>query len=218
MKVAARTDFFETPLWVVRAISPELARIPFLKVVDVGCGTGALLRGLFSTVDNDGWEASGIELVPDRALTARRTLTVPVCVGDALAVDWGSPDLVVMHPDPKDAAAFFLRAVEQVAPGGHILLLTHATFLETQKRASLHREHRFQMVVLSERPSCCNTVKCMDASCDYRDSFPPGGSRPTRCPLCGDALRLIQNDSSMYAWFLYGPRTEPGTFRLHLGK
>lgn len=144
-------DFYETPAWCVRALLPHLPACS--RVLDPCVGKGAILSAL-------GWppRSWGIELDP--ALAAVASESCPVVVRDALAPDpWlldvaeGNAQLVVMNPPYLFAEDFVERALAEVAPGGTVAALLRLGFLEGQARASFHREHPADVLVLSRRPS-----------------------------------------------------------------
>ena len=93
------------------------------RILDVGCGRGVMLKALAE----HGWDAHGIELAPEIAATARRSLgdhiyTTPIEDAD---LEPGSFDVisfwhVLEHlPNPLSALE---RARELLAPGGVILI------------------------------------------------------------------------------------------------
>jgi 2-polyprenyl-3-methyl-5-hydroxy-6-metoxy-1,4-benzoquinol methylase len=104
---------------VVAMVPPEARRI-----IDVGCGAGALGRALKAA--RPGLEVRGIEPVPSQADKARRVLD-DVCVGgadDPLPGHWPAPDCVIFADvlehllDPWQTVRRFRRIL---GPGGTLV-------------------------------------------------------------------------------------------------
>ncbi|WGD38168.1 FAD-dependent oxidoreductase [Lysinibacter sp. HNR] len=118
------------------------------RALDLGCGEGADVIWLAQ----HGWEATGIDISPtaiQRAAAAAEAkgLTPP-------HARFLSADLSTLPADTYDlVSASFLhspvdlpredilrQAAEQIAPGGHLLITSHAAF---PPRADTHHEHHF---------------------------------------------------------------------------
>ncbi len=114
-----------------RALYPvllaQLAQIPHRSVLDVGCGTGALLRQI-----KDRWpeiQCAGVDLSPGMVESARSKLAphTPIVLGDAerLPFPGDAFEAVVCcdsfhhYPDPRAALAEIRRVLQ---PGGVLLL------------------------------------------------------------------------------------------------
>lgn len=97
-----------------------------VRVMDVGCGTGSLLRALEAAGYDDLW---GIELSAYAAEMARRTTCAQVLTGDVLNLQLpeGSVDVVnatevIEHL--RDPLAFFRRVKSLLRPGGVFIYST----------------------------------------------------------------------------------------------
>ena len=105
-----------------RDIRPLLPPPSYGPIVDIGCGSGALVRLLQA----DGYHAEGIDISPEQAALARAAGTARVCQGDFRAVLAEHPahyaaitatDLLEHLTKPEVLQAFD-DAAAALAPGG----------------------------------------------------------------------------------------------------
>jgi SAM-dependent methyltransferase len=93
------------------------------RLLDVGCGTGALLD-LYRRL---GWEVAGIDRSPD-AVAAARGRGLPVHLGDVFDASFGARfDIVLLShviEHVRDPVAVLARAATFLAPGGRIVIRT----------------------------------------------------------------------------------------------
>lgn len=121
-------------LHAARAARPAAG--PARTALDVGCGEGADALWLAA----QGWDVVGVDwagVALDRArqAAAESGLEVRFVEGDATDGAFlsalspaGTFDLVTvgfMHPEPEDRAEVFAHLPGLVAPGGHLVVLTH---------------------------------------------------------------------------------------------
>jgi malonyl-CoA O-methyltransferase len=99
---------------------------PGARVLDVGCGTGALLRRLMAA--RPGIEASGVDVAAGMLVVARRACpgaTILEAPAEALPFGDGAFDLVTaclaFHHFP-DQTAFAREAARVLRPGGTLLI------------------------------------------------------------------------------------------------
>lgn len=141
-------DFYETPSWAVRAVAPLLPVVPEqTRIVDAGCGTGAILRELGAIFPEN--ELLGIEKDEARFEACRESTDLPVERGDFLLRSEPC-DLVVSNP-PYVIAFDFVAHALTLAPV--VAMLLRLGWLAGQKRAEWHRENPAHVCVLPRRPS-----------------------------------------------------------------
>ncbi len=119
--------------------------VPRGRILDVGCGRGFLP----AIMQEQGWDAHGVELSPTAAEHATRELGLPIFVGDFLDSPYsaGSFDVVVFWhvlEHLEDPAAALRRAWEVSKPGG-LVLVAVPNFESLQARFS--RQHWFHLDV-----------------------------------------------------------------------
>jgi SAM-dependent methyltransferase len=98
------------------------------RLLDVGCGDGYFMLGM----RNRGWQVRGIELNEKVAAFARDSLELDVVGGAEHEVDWGGTqepfDCITLFgviEDVDDPNACLMRAYENLAPGGLLVVQTH---------------------------------------------------------------------------------------------
>lgn len=112
---------------VVRAVAWALADVPLPRILDVGCGTGALAEQVLAEVPSA--KLTGVDLAPKMVEQARRCLGSRALVvqGDAERLPFhdGMFDLVYCndsfhhYPDPERAAFQMWRVL---VPGGTLVI------------------------------------------------------------------------------------------------
>lgn len=106
----------------IRVFSPRKD----LRILDVGCATGSLLRVLEKRKYRS---LQGIELSPYAAGLARKNCSVPIITGDFLTYDFGDRqfDVIVateVIEHVTDPMRFFRRVKRLLAPGGVFICST----------------------------------------------------------------------------------------------
>lgn len=156
MSAAARDplDWYPTPAWCVRALCRVAEREgwwePGDTVFDPAAGDGALLDVLR---EECGLITGGIEIHQARAAIARDKMH-RVTDGNALeegAWPAGRP-IVVMNPPYTYAELFVSAALARRPPRGIVCALLRNSFIESRRRACLHREHPADVYGLPRRP------------------------------------------------------------------
>jgi len=105
---------------VIKGTSQEL------RILDAGCGTGALLAALRARGYHDLW---GLDLSAFAARFARERTGAKVFQGDLLGMDFGDARFDVINATEliehlRDPAAFFERIATSLAPGGIFIYST----------------------------------------------------------------------------------------------
>lgn len=140
-------DFYETPSWAVRAIAPVLPVHSDTRILDPGCGTGAIMRELGTLFPNNA--ISGIEKDRNRYEAALMNVDLPIDHGDFFH-HHEHYDLIVSNP-PYSHALEFVQHAQTLAP--IVCMLLRLPWLASQHRAEWHRENPCHVNVLPRRPS-----------------------------------------------------------------
>ncbi len=215
-------DFYETPAWVVDAILPHLPSGG--RVLDPGCGSGAILRAIMATPPFVHADLHGVEIDEKRAEDARDLFSSPstptpffgdalrhhVMVGDftcGVACPLMPFDLVVGNPPFKYAMAFVLRSLDLARPfRGTVAMLLRMNWLASQERMAFHREQPADLFVLPRRPSFCASLRCKSKlACGWRVMQRVDAPRARECPRCESPVLVTTSDSTEYAWFVWSP-------------
>ena len=140
-------DFYETPSWAVRAILPELRVDATCKILDPGCGTGAILRVLGAAFPEN--YVQGIEKDEARyeACAASTDLDVEHGCFFSHQTKW---DLIVCNP-PYVIAQEFVQHALTLAP--LVCMLLRLPWIASQSRADWHRDNPAHINILPRRPS-----------------------------------------------------------------
>ncbi len=140
-------DFYETPSWAVRAIGPWLPVGETTRILDPGCGTGAILRTIGAMFPEN--EVLGLEKDEARFLACEASTDLPVAHGDFFSHTerW---DLIISNP-PYSHALEFVQHAMTLAPV--VCMLLRLPWIASQKRAAWHRENLSHIHVLPKRPS-----------------------------------------------------------------
>lgn len=144
-------DFYETPAWAVRAIVPVLPWKDGMRVLDPGCGSGAILRELSRPQSGRGVaQLSFLGIEKDQARYDQAKSTgLNVRQGDFFYHD-EKHDLIVGNPPYSHALEFVQHAI-MLAPV--VCMLLRLPWLASQRRAQWHRENPCHVNVLPRRPS-----------------------------------------------------------------
>jgi predicted RNA methylase len=140
-------DFYETPSWAVRAIGDVLPIAENMRILDAGCGTGAILRQIGAQFPEN--EILGLEKDEARFRAAEASTDLPIAHGDFFshADRW---DLIISNP-PYSHALEFVQHAMTLSP--IVCMLLRLPWLASQRRAQWHRENPAQINVLPRRPS-----------------------------------------------------------------
>jgi len=200
-------DFYETPAWCVHAILPHLPSGG--RVLDPGCGTGAILRAIMATPAFAHADLHGIELDADRAEQARGlfcgTRGHQVETGDFFTGSVDSANLVVANPPFSLAMEFVARSIAITKPyRGTVAMLLRLNWLASQERLAFHRANPSDVFILPRRPSFCASLRCK-VKCGWHVLQKLDAPRAKECPACGGAVVVTTSDSTEYAWFVFGP-------------
>lgn len=176
--VRHKDDFYSTPEACTRAILPHLVlgESLFRRVLEPCAGTGAILKVLPSDWHVDWWEID------------KERFKICKSLGRGMGF---RGDL------------FVESCLGMLTAEGEAAFLFPLTWMATKGRAAHHRDHPSDVYVLSTRPGFAKSVKCKE-KCGYEQLFPLGAELPKRCPRCGEKRSVVSNDSSEYAWFVYG--------------
>lgn len=144
-------DFYETPFWTTLAIVPWLPDA--VKVCDPCAGRGAILRALQHGYrpGSEKPKLYGFEIQQD--LVSFEPGQPDIQIADALATDWGKPNLVVMNPPYSQAETFVRRALAELAPQGTLAVLLRLGFVATQTRRLFWKGRQADLYVLERRPN-----------------------------------------------------------------
>lgn len=149
-------DYYRTPGWCVDAILPHLPPIRGARVLDLGCGDGAIGEALGCSRDPVAGVV-GVELDAELARAAQASgYYEDVVMGDAMGDEawrylvarrW---DMAIGNPPYKHARAFCDLGRECAAVSAQLLRLS---FLGSQKRCEWWQRNPADVYVLSRRPS-----------------------------------------------------------------
>lgn len=140
-------DFYETPSWAIRAIGPHLPIGTSTRILDPGCGTGAILRAIGALFPEN--EILGLEKDETRFHACRASTELPVAHGDFFQ-HTEKHDLIISNP-PYSHALEFVQHAMTLAPV--VCMLLRLPWIASQRRAEWHRENLCQINVLPKRPS-----------------------------------------------------------------
>jgi SAM-dependent methyltransferase len=140
-------DFYETPSWAVRAILRKLPVGEGARILDPGCGTGAILRELGAFFPEN--EVFGIEKDEARFRAVSASTDLPVLHGD-FHHHHEKVDVIVSNP-PYSHALEFVQHAMTLAPV--VCMLLRLPWIASQRRAQWHRENLSHINVLPKRPS-----------------------------------------------------------------
>lgn len=220
---AQRHDHYETPIWCLEAIWPQLA-IPLdlgrdernrPVVLDPCAGAGRILGFIRAKRD---YILRGVEIDETRARDCvARGLDV-ICDDALTHSTWkfpATPHLVWTNPPYVHAFAFLQRSLSEI-PNATTAFLLRLGFLESKERQSFLKKHKPDLFLLPQRPQFLASIKCTNKACGWHDTFNIDAPEtwPWRCPAavqgrppqeCGAKVTVTTSDASAYAWFVWGP-------------
>jgi hypothetical protein len=217
--------FFETQATVTRAGMTTWGIQPGMRILQPGCGAGAIAKVLRREHGGD-IEIVGVEIDKKRAKKAEgATVTRKGSVAAARVYDQ------VVHADFFDYEADrdFDLAIEN--PSFAIWLPVAERCFKLAKRTSLlipwnsaasmerapwWQDHPAYMRVLSKRPSFAISVKCVYTSpakasedsvdhCSFQELIALSAKPKSKCPKCGGATKTTRSDSNEYCWAMWAP-------------
>lgn len=184
-------DAYFTPVPLARAIVARLAEVlpAPSSVLEPSAGAGAFMDAAATSWPTA--RVAGVDIEPRRTSIARGNFLSTECAPAECALVLGNPPYI-------EAEAFVRRALDVVAPGGHVAFLLRAGFLHGKKRGAWVQKHLRLYIPLAERPSFTDDGRT-DAS-EYsvfvwrRDhDWPPMIAAPLfwRSPAPSDVLPLF---------------------------
>lgn len=213
--------FYQTQPQVTRAALSYLGIQSGMRILEPGCGTGAIGKVLRQTYGT-AIEIVGIEIDKKRAKKAREATAdqhlTPV-FNDVVHADFlkFTPverfDLAFTNP----SFSIWLPVAErcfQVADRTTLLLPWNAA--ASKKRATWWNEHPAYLRLLSRRPSFAISVKCEAANgkraqalgvklCSYQVLIALDAKPKKMCPKCGLKTTTTSSDSNEYCWANWSP-------------
>lgn len=196
-------DFYRTPGWCVRAILPHLGDLSGKKVLEPGCGDGAIIDELPRDCI-----VQGVEKHHGRAVKARDNLGQRGAIWEEDFLDPQKlPFFAAMKPDVVIGNPPYLFAMEFVETAlsvtkGPVVMLLRLAWLASQKRSAFLQKNTPSIFVLPKRPSFAMFVRCKKP-CGWSVVLPSDAVRPTSCPKCSSPVLITTSDSADYAWFMW---------------
>ena len=212
------TGFFQTPEYSTRAVIPKLDIKPGMRILESGCGKGAIARALREEF-GDSINITGIEIDKKRARYAQRSkvngqlIFNSVITGDFLKLtppaDFEKFDLDLSNP--------WFKIFQQVAEQSfkfckRTCLLLPVNSLASKGRFDWWEKHPAHMRILDKRPSFARSVKCSTGkdTCSYQVLVAIDEEYARACPLCGEPTTSTSSDSNEYGFFEWGPHITEG--------
>lgn len=143
-------DFYETPSWCTRAIMPYLPQRYGTRVLEPGCGRGAIVKVLREV---NLYEIDGVESEPEYAEAA---LASGITVFQKDFLRWQPRrlyDLAVGNPPYNSAIEFIQQTMRCLVPGGILFFLLRVGIQESATRWEFMSSHTPDQYVLPQRPS-----------------------------------------------------------------
>lgn len=225
--VADPNGFFETPPQVTRAGMTFWGIQPGQRILQPGCGTGAIAKVLRREYGKD-VTIVGVEIDKARAKKAakakvRREWTMPEEGEETLPVydevvhmDFfeyqglaaGKFDWAIENP----SFAIWLKVAERcfwLADRTSLLIPWNSA--SSKGRADWWSQHPAYLRVLSKRPSFAISVKCVYSNgkraakaganlCTFQELIPLSQKPKKECPVCGEPTETTRSDSNEYCW------------------
>jgi hypothetical protein len=227
--------FFETQSTVTRAAMSFLDIKPGMRILQCGCGNGAIAKVLRTQYGMD-IEIVGVEIDKGRAkkadkATANKWVTDEL-LRDKRAVMGKMPvfnevvhtDFLKYSPDRRfdlcienPSFSIWLPVAEQAFKvADRTTLLIPWNSAASMERAAWWQKNPAYMRVLSKRPSFAISVKCVytnaDAAerdgmarCTFQELIGLSSKPKSKCPKCGGATKTTRSDSNEYCWSYWAP-------------
>jgi len=224
------TGFFATPEYSTRAVLPKLGIKPGMRILESGCGKGAIARVLREEFGKD-LHITGVEIDKKRAALARKAKAKWVRVTDEAEFEEESlvfdavitGDFLKLTP-PSDFEKFDLDLsnpwfviFQKVAEQSfrfckRTCLLLPVGSLASKGRFDWWEKYPAHMRILDKRPSFAKSVKCSTGkdNCSYQVLVATDESHEKICPLCGESTTMTSSDSNEYGFFEWGPEITEG--------
>ncbi len=213
-----KTGFFETPEYSTRAVLPKLNIKPGMRLLDSGCGRGAIARVLREEFAMS-VHITGIEINAKRAAYARKAKVDNMLVFDEVI----HHDFLELQPPPENEKydlelgnpwfKIFQKVAEQsFAFCKRTCLLLPTGALASKGRFDWWEKYPAHMRVLDKRPSFAKSIKCSlgKDNCSYQEVIPVYETRKKHCPVCAEngvesKTTETSSDSNEYGFFEWGP-------------
>lgn len=218
--------FYETQPQVTRAALSYLGIEPGMRILEPGCGNGAIARVLREQYGGD-IEIIGIEIDKKRAKKAgdaavqvpRPGKSVIPLFDDVLHADFlqvestKAYDLCFTNPSFE----IWLPVAERCFTlADRTTLLIPWNSGASKKRAAWWQDHPAYLRLLSRRPSFARSVKCVASNgkmadelgvklCSYQVMIALSAKPKKICPKCGQKTMTTQSDSNEYCWANWSP-------------
>ncbi len=217
--------FFETQATVTRAGMTTWGIQPGMRILQPGCGTGAIAKVLRRQFGN-AIEIVGLEIDKGRAKKAANA-KVAVCrsiaqlpvynevvVGSCF--DYkpeGKFDWAIENP----SFGIWLKVAEYCFEHAErTSLLIPWNSAASMGRAAWWGDHPAYCRVLSKRPSFAISVKCVHSNgkwadrdgvklCTYQELIPLSVKPKKTCPVCGESTYTTSTDSNEFSWTSWTP-------------
>jgi ubiquinone/menaquinone biosynthesis C-methylase UbiE len=218
------TGFFATPEYSTRAVIPKLGIKPGMRILESGCGKGAIARVLREEFGKD-LHITGVEIDKRRAKQAAkatvdgRLVFDAVITGDFLKLtppsDFEKFDLDLSNP----WFAIFQKVAEQSFRFcKRTCLLLPVGSLASKGRFDWWEQHPAHMRILDKRPSFAKSVKCSTGkdNCTYQVLVATDEKHAKVCPVCerhgrgAQPTTVTSSDSNEYGFFEWGPEITEG--------
>ncbi len=212
------TGFFQTPEYSTRAVIPKLGIEPGMRILESGCGKGAIARVLREEFGND-LHITGVEIDKRRAKQAMKAnvdgqpVFDAVITGDFLELtppsDFEKFDLDLSNP----WFAIFQKVAEQSFKFcKRTCLLLPVGSLASKGRFDWWEKYPAHMRILDKRPSFAKSVKCSTGKdrCSYQVLIAVDEKHAKVCPQCDAPTTVTSSDSNEYGFFEWGPGITEG--------
>lgn len=193
------SDFYRTPSRCTKIILPHLRWDKVADVLDPAAGDGAIMRVVEQNIPGGSIVlVRGIELDPERA-----AMSGSECA-DALQVDWGEPDIVIMNQPYSFAIEFCEKALTEVRHGGDVAALMRTSMVCSDEREEFWAKHPADVFHI-KRPSFTEHLRYSKERGEVACRQPLGKNGKCRRPLghVGECA-TCGTDSCDYAWFVWG--------------